>query len=164
VKNNIFSRYWHTIFVCYYMSMKKAPGHWLRYFGVKNIRAQHHIRQFIRYISVWGIMLGISLCIVWIFTGIFGFHYLTSCTIAFILESIAAFFINKYWTFGSDMSFWHGYPRFVTIAFYSTIIVLLITYGLTDYFALEYVWARTISTMIMGTCGYFLDMRVAFRM
>jgi len=62
------------------------------------------------------------------------------------------------------MSFWHGYPRFVTIAFYSTIIVLLITYGLTDYFALEYVWARTISTMIMGTCGYFLDMRVAFRM
>ena len=145
------------------MCMKKAPGHWLRYFGIKNIRVRHHIQQFIRYFTVWIIMLGISLFIVWIFTGIFGLHYLTSCTIAFVLESIAAFFINKHWTFWSDMSFRKGYPRFVTIAFYSTVLVLLITYALTDYFALEYVWARTISTMIMGTCGYFLDMRVAFR-
>ncbi|MFA6080390.1 MAG: GtrA family protein [Candidatus Gracilibacteria bacterium] len=144
--------------------MKKASEHGLRYFGIKNIRVYHHIHQFIRYLTVGGIMLSISLFIVGVFTGIFGLHYLTSCGIAFILESIAAFYINRYWTFGSDVSFRHGYPRFVTIAFYSTVIVLLITYGLTDYFALEYVWARTISTMIMGVCGYFLDMRVAFRM
>jgi len=49
------------------------------------------------------------------------------------------------------------------IAFYSTLLILLITYGLTQYFALQYVWARTSSTVIMGVIGYILDMRIAFR-
>ncbi|MEI6712042.1 MAG: hypothetical protein WCK88_08005 [bacterium] len=53
--------------------------------------------------------------------------------------------------------------RFVIIGFYSTVIMLFITYGLTHCLALHYVWARTASTVIMGICGYFMDMRLAFR-
>lgn len=108
-------------------------------------------------------MLAINLLIVWLLITFFGTQYLIACAIAFALESLVAFFVNKYWTFGSEVSFKVGFRRFIVIGFYTTLVILFITYGFTHYLSMHYVPARTTSTVIMGIIGYFLDMRLAFR-
>lgn len=121
------------------------------------------IIQFLRYISVGAIMLILNLLLVWYFVRFWGMHYLLASSIAFVLESVAAFFANRRWTFQTTTEFRHGYMRFLTIAFYSFIVVLFITYGLVHFLAFQYVWARTASTVVAGFIGYFLDMKITFR-
>ena len=133
------------------------------FFHTHRRRLRRHIRQFLRYISVGGLMLGVNLLIVWLLVQFFWTHYLLACGIAFVVESLVAFFVNKSWTFGSQISFKKGFKRFFIIGFYTTILVLFITYGFTHYLAMHYVSARTTSTVIMGVIGYFMDMRLAFR-
>jgi putative flippase GtrA len=108
-------------------------------------------------------MLAINLLIVWFLIRFFSTQYLIACAIAFALESFIAFYINRYWTFHSEISFSVGFRRCVVIGFYSTLAILCITYGFTHYLSMHYVSARTASTVIMGIIGYFLDMRFAFR-
>ncbi len=133
------------------------------FFHIRRRRFIRQIKQFIRYISVGWLMLGINLIIVWFLIEFAQLQYLLACGIAFVLESLAAFFVNKYWTFQSHVSFRSGFKRFFVIGFYTTILILFITYGLTHYLALHYVEARTASTVVMGIIGYFLDMRMSFR-
>ena len=126
-------------------------------------RKHEHIVQFVRYISVGGIMLILNLVLVWLFVRYFGMHYLVASSFAFMIESVAAFFANRQWTFKTDTHFRTGYIRFLTIAFYSFLAVLFITYGLVHFFAFHYVWGRTVSTLITGFIGYFLDLKITFR-
>lgn len=97
---------------------------YLLHFAQKN----HHIVQFLRYILVGGIMLIFNLLLVWYFVRFWDIHYLLASSVAFILESVVAFFANRRWTFHSSTEFRHGYMRFLTIAFYSFIVVLFITF------------------------------------
>lgn len=122
-----------------------------------------HIVQFIRYILVGSIMLIVNLLLVWYFVQFWDMHYLVASSIAFVFESIAAFFANRRWTFQSTTEFRHGYMKFLTIAFYSFIVVLFITYGLVHFLAFQYLWARSASTVVAGFIGYFLDMKITFR-
>lgn len=122
-----------------------------------------HIIQFIRYIVVGAIMLILNLLLVWYFVRFWDMHYLIASSLAFVFESIAAFFANRKWTFHSSTHFRHGFMRFLTIAFYSFIVVLFITFGLVHFLAFQYVWARTASTVVAGFIGYFLDMKITFR-
>lgn len=126
-------------------------------------RFRHQIQQFLKYISVGGIILAVNLALVWFCIEIWNMGYIPACSVAFIVESLAAFFINKYWTFRSPISFRSGFKRFFVIGFYTTLLILFATYGLTHYLSFHYVEARTASTVIMGVIGYFLDMRLAFR-
>ncbi len=122
-----------------------------------------HIVQFVRYVSIGGIMLVLNLVLVWIFVQFGDMHYLVASGIAFVIESVAAFFANRKYTFKTNTHFKHGYMRFMTIAFYSFLAVLIITYGLVHFLAFHYVWARTFSTVVTGFIGYFLDMKITFR-
>jgi|GEM_PF-1070904 len=126
-------------------------------------RFHRQIKQFLKYIIVGGLMLGVNLALVWFFIEIGNMSYLLACGLAFIVESLAAFSINKYWTFRSPISFRVGFKRFFVIGFYTTLLILFVTYGLTHYLAMHYVEARTASTVVMGMIGYFLDMRMSFR-
>ena len=133
------------------------------FFHIHRRRIRRHIQQFLRYISVGGLVLGVNLLIVWFLIQFFQTQYLLACGIAFMVESLIAFFINKYWTFDSKISFRSGFRRFFIIGFYTTILILFITYGFTHFLSMHYVSARTSSTVIMGVIGYILDMRIAFR-
>ncbi len=124
---------------------------------------QEHIIQFIRYVAIGGIMLIVNLMLVWAFVQLWNMHYLLASSIAFLLESVLAFFANRKWTFRTSIGFRHGYVKFLTIAFYSFFVVLLVTFGLVHFLAFHYVWARTVSTVITGFLGYFLDMKFTFR-
>lgn len=126
-------------------------------------RKHERIVQFARYISVGGIMLVLNLFLVWIFVAFLDMHYLIASGFAFIVESVAAFFANRKYTFKTDTHFKHGYMKFLTIAFYSFLAVLIITYGLVHFLAFHYVWARTFSTVVTGFIGYFLDLKITFR-
>lgn len=122
-----------------------------------------HIVQFIRYLTIGSIMLVVNILLVWAFVQFWHMHYLVACSIAFVLESVLAFFANRRWTFRSSTEFKRGYMRFLTIAFYSFLIVLMVTYGLVHYLAFHYIWARTASTIVTGFIGYFLDLKITFR-
>jgi len=98
------------------------------FFHIHRRRFRRHMNQFLRYISVGGLILGINLLIVWILIRFLGMQYLLACGIAFTIESLVAFFINKYWTFSSEVSFRSGFKRFFLIGFYSTIVILFVTY------------------------------------
>lgn len=87
-----------------------------------------HIVQFVRYVTIGSIMLVVNLLLVWAFVQFWGMHYLLASSIAFIIESVAAFFANRKYTFKTTTHFKHGYVRFMTIAFYSFIAVLVITF------------------------------------
>lgn len=151
---------WHNIYICYHMYMKFLS---YDFFHIHRRRFVRQIKQFIKYVSVGGFMLIINLAIVWCLIEIYHMQYLLACSIAFTVESLAAFFINKYWTFRSHISFRSGFKRFFLIGFYTTLVILFITYGLTHYLAFHYAEARTTSTVIMGIIGYFIDMRLSFR-
>lgn len=131
----------------------------LLHFAHKN----EHIIRFVRYITVGAIMLILNLLLVWGFVQFWDMHYLVASSFAFLLESVAAFYANRRWTFQTTTGFRSGYMRFMTIAFYSFLLVLLVTYGLVHFLAFHYVWARTVSTVVTGFIGYFLDMKITFR-
>jgi putative flippase GtrA len=91
-------------------------------------RKHIHCAQFARYVSVGGVMLILNLLLVWFFVVYGNMNYLLASGIAFVIESVAAFFANRRWTFKTDIHFRKGYIRFLTIAFYSFLAVLIITY------------------------------------
>lgn len=122
-----------------------------------------HLAQFARYVAVGTLMLLLNLIMVWGLAQFWHLHYLVACSIAFVLESVLAFFANRRWTFRTSTRFRHGYMKFLTIAFYSFLVILIVTYGLVHYLAFHYIWARTVSTVITGFIGYFFDMRITFR-
>lgn len=138
------------------------------YFHMSSLTAHsfhisHHARQFARYTFAGALMLFANLLLVWFFTELFGLHYLVSCAIAFIAESFIGFYVNRHWTFKSSVHFKKGYIRFLIIAFYSLLAILFITYGLITYLAFQYVWARTVSSVVTGAIGYILDLKITFR-
>jgi len=90
-------------------------------------------------------------------------HYLFASSFVFILESFLGFFANRAWTFRTTTKFRHGYIKFLTIAFYSFLFVIFVTFGLVHYLAFHYVWARTVSTIFSGLIGYFFDLKITFR-
>lgn len=141
------------------MSVNLKMPQFLLHFSHRHER----IVQFVRYVTIGAIMLLVNLLLVWIFVQFWHMHYLVASSIAFFIESIAAFFANRRWTFHTSTQFRHGYMRFLTIAFYSFLAVLIITFGLVHYLAFHYVWARTVSTVVTGFIGYFLDMKITFR-
>lgn len=87
-----------------------------------------HVVQFVRYVTIGAIMLIINLLLVWGFVQFWDMHYLLASSIAFLIESVFAFFANRRWTFRTSTGFRHGYMKFLTIAFYSFIAVLIITF------------------------------------
>jgi putative flippase GtrA len=84
--------------------------------------------QFVRYVTIGAIMLVLNLLMVWAFVQFVSMHYLLASSIAFVIESVVAFFANRKYTFKTNTHFKHGYVRFMTIAFYSFLAVLIITY------------------------------------
>lgn len=134
------------------------------FFHLRRRRFIKQIKQFTRYLSVGALMLWVNLIGVWFFVEIFDMQYLTACGITFAGESLLAFYVNKYWTFKSSVSFRSGFKRFFLIGFYTTLLILSITYGLTHFLSFRYAEARTTSTAIMGVVGYILDMKLAFKM
>lgn len=124
---------------------------------------RHHIKQFGRYTFAGVLMLLANLLLVWFFTRFFGLHYLFSCAIAFIVESFIWFYVNRKWTFKSQVHFKKGYMRFFIVAMYSLLAILFITYALIHYLAFDYIGARTISSVVAGVIWYIIDLRVTFR-
>lgn len=130
---------------------------------LNKIKKLPHVMQFFKYIIVWGIMLIFNLMLVWIFMKFLDFSFITSSSIAFVLESIVAFFVNRSWTFKSDIHFLKGYFRFFTIALYSFIFVMISTYCMIHLLDIQYLSSRTISTFVAWFLGYLLDLRISFR-
>jgi putative flippase GtrA len=126
-------------------------------------RYRRHGLQFLRYMLVGGVMLFVNLMLVWMCITFFGWHYLVATSVAFFAESLVAFFANRRWTFQTNTPFHPGYVKFITLGFYSFIVMLFCTYGFVHFLAFHYVWARTIATVIGGMIGYVLDLRVTFR-
>lgn len=122
-----------------------------------------HIMRFSRYLAVGGVMFFINILLIWMFVEGGHMNYLIAASLAFIPETLAGFYINRHWTFKTNTWFRTGFFRFLTIGLYSFLFVLVLTYGFIHFFAFHYVWARMVSTMISGFIGYFLDLKITFR-
>lgn len=55
--------------------------------------------RFIRYSLGWGLAALLDLCLLYVFTDVFGIHYLYSAILAFVCSVTFAYFFQKYITF-----------------------------------------------------------------
>ena len=143
------------------MMLKYAS--FMEYISSFLLQYRDHIQRFGRYISVWSLMLGVNLLLVWLLVYFFHLEHLTAISIAFVLESISTFSLQREWTFRSTVGVKKWYMRFVVVWFYSLLLILGVTYVLMHFLSFQYLWARTVSTMVAGLFGYFLDLKITFR-
>lgn len=118
-------------------------------------------RAFFYYI-VDGVTFVLNIFIAWVLVQ-YGVHYLLATILGFVFQTVAAFFLNKTWTFNQPhLRVSRG--LFVTSLVQITAFCLVI--GLTafgvEYLAFPFLLVRIVSGVIAGVIAFVLDSRYTF--
>ena len=103
-------------------------------------------------IGVFGVF--INYCIFLLALVLFEIHYLISGLLGHLLPAAPIFFLNRYWTFKSNVSIFKGLPIYIVIC-----IITLSSHSLIQYISKEYFGVLEVYSQ---TCGIFVSVIVSF--
>ena len=87
-------------------------------------------------------------------TIVFKIHYLISGLLGHLLPAAPIFFLNRYWTFKSNVSIFKGLPIYIVIC-----IITLSSHSLIQYISKEYFGVLEVYSQ---ACGIFVSVIVSF--
>lgn len=91
-----------------------------------------------------------------------GVYYVAATVIGFILAMIAAFFLNRAWTFHTHTRSWRIIFA-MGVALVSLLIVSWCTYWGVEYLFVHYLPARIIAALVASVWSYVGDSIVTFQ-
>ena len=123
------------------------------------------LMQFILYDLVSITTFVIDLLIVWLLTQFVGFHYLISVTIGLTVCVLLLYTAGRKFVYvGTKQGVEKGYFVCLTIAFLSLLAILGLMLLFVEVFGINYILARIIVGMIVGTADYIADTHFTFGM
>ena len=103
-------------------------------------------------VVIFGVFLNYSIFILALV--VFEIHYLISGLMGYVFPMIPIFFLNRYWTFKSNVSIIKGFPIYIIIN-----IITLSSHSLIQYLSKEYVGVPEIYSQ---ACGIFVSTIISF--
>jgi len=120
------------------------------------------LRKMPDYYIVSLLSVGVNL-VVYGFLVFKGINYLVAIVIGFVIETILAYLLNRFWTFSDTlMDFKIGYLRSFLVAILNLLIIMLITFLGIQIFKLNYLIARIVAGVIVGIISFILDAKFSF--
>ena len=115
-------------------------------FNIKSLKKIFH--QAIRFsiVGVFGVF--INYCIFLLALVIFEIHYLISGLLGYLFAAVPIFFLNRYWTFKSNVSIFKGFPIYIVIN-----IITLSSHSSMQYISKEYF---SVPEIYSQACGIFV--------
>ena len=115
-------------------------------FNIKSLKKIFH--QAIRFsiVGVFGVF--INYCIFLLALVIFEIHYLISGLLGYLFAAVPIFFLNRYWTFKSNVSIFKGFPIYIVIN-----IITLSSHSSIQYISKEYF---SVPEIYSQACGIFV--------
>jgi len=102
----------------------------------------------------------------WVFTSIFGIHYVISTAISFEFSMVWGFFANDKWTFSIVKKTSKAYLRFIKYNSFSLIglgIIQAVMVTLTTYFGLHYSISQLIAIIVAFSFNFLMSKKFSFR-
>lgn len=122
-------------------------------------------KQFIRFVISGVVAAAVGLIALYICTGIFKIWYLASSVISFSVTLIAAFILQKFWTFQSrELSV---LTKQIGLSLILTILIFFLNaglmYGLVDVLRTHYIVAQVFAYGVIGVIDFCLYKFVIFK-
>ena len=103
-------------------------------------------------VGVFGVF--INYCIFLLALVVFEIYYLISGLLGYLFATVPIFFLNRYWTFKSNVSIFKGFPIYIIINLISLSSHSLIQYVSKEYFGVPEVYSQA--------CGIFVSVIISF--
>lgn len=115
--------------------------------------------RFFRYLAAGGTAALVDFGLLYLFTDIFGVHYLFSAIAAFVVAFFVSFFLQKFWTFQDDSV--DKVHTQVAVYFMVAIVTLLLNtalmYIFVDWLHLWYMAAQFITSGLLACVTFFIS-------
>ena len=111
-------------------------------------------RQIVKFsiVGVFGVC--INYCIFLVALVFFEIYYLISGLLGYLFAAIPIFFLNRYWTFNSNVSIFKGFPIYIIINLITLSSHSIIQYVSKEYFGVPEVYSQA--------CGIFVSVIISF--
>lgn len=117
----------------------------------------------IKYMAVTGVVFGLEIFLLYIFTDIVGYHYTISAFLAFMCTVTVGYIINRIFVFGdSKQSKTVGFIKYALISFVGVGIVVGGMVLLVEFFGFNYIHARMIVVVFTFLWTYLMNLYVNF--
>lgn len=121
-------------------------------------------QRLLRYLISGGTAAAVDLLFLFLFTDGFGFHYLTSAILAFLVAFVVSFLLQKFWTF-QDESVERVHKQVIVYFAVSAVNLLLNTllmYVLVDWMHIWYMGAQFLASGLIACESFFVSRYVIF--
>jgi len=120
--------------------------------------------RLLRFLLVGGICFGINLVILYVGTGLLGFHYLASTVVSILITNIIGWLLNRNWTFDAR----HREPicqlfKYLSANSMSYFVSLGLMALLVSLLSINYLLASAIIAGLMALLNYMLHKNWSFR-
>ena len=96
----------------------------------------------------------INYCIFLLALIVFEIYYLISGLLGYLFATVPIFFLNRYWTFKSNVSIFKGFPIYIVINLFSLISHTTIQYLSKEYFGVPEIYSQA--------CGISVSVIISF--
>jgi len=103
-------------------------------------------------VGVFGVF--INYCIFLLALIVFEIYYLISGLMGYLFATVPIFFLNRYWTFKSNVSIFKGFPIYIIIN-----LITLSSHTLIQYLSKEYLGVPEVYSQ---ACGIFVSVIISF--
>ena len=121
-------------------------------FNVKTLKKIFYQAIKFSIVGIFGVF--INYCTFLLALLIFGIHYLISGLLGYLFAAVPIFFLNRYWTFKSNVSIFKGFPIYIVINLFSLISHTTIQYLSKEYFGVPEIYSQA--------CGIFVSVIISF--
>lgn len=130
-------------------------------FIVKNFKKN---KQFIKYCVGGGLAFLVDLSLLYVLTEYFGFWYLWSATLSFVVTAIVNYTIQKVWTFkNNDQAIAKQFFAFLSIQIIGLGLNNLTLYCLVEFIGLWYIFAKIFAAGLVLLWNYQVSKAFVFR-
>ena len=121
-------------------------------FNIKSLKKIFHQAVKFSIVGVFGVF--INYCIFLLALVFFEIHYLISGLLGYLFAAVPIFFLNRYWTFKSNVSIFKGFPIYIIIN-----LITLSCHSSIQYVSKEYLGVPEVYSQ---ACGIFVSVIISF--
>tara|TARA_B100000315_G_scaffold47639_1_gene42425 strand:+ start:68 stop:469 length:402 start_codon:yes stop_codon:yes gene_type:complete len=121
-------------------------------FSIKSLKKIFYQAVRFSIVGVFGVL--INYCVFLLALVFFKIHYLISGVLGYMFATVPIFFLNRYWTFKSNVSIFKGLPIYVIIT-----LITLSSHSLIQFISKEYFG---VSEIYSQGCGIFVSVIISF--
>lgn len=121
-------------------------------------------KQFFRSVVSGGTFAVFNIAAIYVFTEFFGWYYLFSASVSFLIVLVSNFLLQKYWVFEERSSKIAGqFVAYTLLGGANYFLNIVILYAFTEYVHLWYVLSQCIAAGILAVMNFVVGKRYVFR-